>query len=106
MGKPRDDTTLCPQPMRRSGFPDRLGSVSLPSFVAGYRQYAGAFPASRVDAVLRVREAARNKLTADVYMRGQRGEIVAELRGCEWTVDPSLANEFRAARRDSVAGHG
>ncbi|MCH7870221.1 MAG: acyltransferase domain-containing protein [Planctomycetes bacterium] len=85
---------------------DRLGSPSLPSFVAGYRQYAGAFPASGVDAVLRVREAARSKLTADVYMRGQRGEIVAELQGCEWTVDPTLASEFRAARRDSVAGHG
>ncbi len=85
---------------------DRLGSPSLPSFIAGYRQYSSAFPASGVEAVLRVREAARSKLTADVYMRGQRGEIVAELQGCEWTVDPSLASEFRAARRDSVAGHG
>ena len=85
---------------------DQLGSPSLPSFIAEYRQYRGAFPASGVEAVLRVREAARHKLTADVHMLGQRGEIVAQLQGCEWTVDPSLASEFRAPPRGSVVRHG
>jgi hypothetical protein len=85
---------------------DQLGSPSLPSFIAEYLQYRGAFPGSGVDAVLRVREAARHKLTADVHMLGQRGEIVAQLQGCEWTVDPSLASEFRAPPRGSVVRHG
>ncbi len=72
-----------------------LGALSLPSRIARYRQHAARFPIEGATAELLVREAAQHRLTGDVLVRDESGATVASLEGCEWTVDASLAEQFR-----------
>jgi acyl transferase domain-containing protein len=72
-----------------------LGALSLPSCIGRYRQYSGRFPADGATAELRVIEATQRRLTGDIHVRYDAGGAVALLEGCEWTVDASLAEQFR-----------
>ena len=79
-----------------------LGSLSLPTFGARYRQYTAAFPTDGVVAVLEIREQSRHRVTGDITFLDASGTVLARMEGYAWTVDPSLRDAFRplAAQSD------
>ena len=73
---------------------EELGSVSLPTCGARYRQYSAAFPSDGVVAALEVRERSTHRVTADITFLNTSGTVVARMEGYAWTVDPSLREAF------------
>ena len=73
---------------------EELGSVSLPTYGARYRQFAATFPRDGVLAVLEVRERSSHRVTADITFLAAGGTVVARMEGYAWTVDPSLREAF------------
>ncbi len=73
----------------------RLGTVSLPSYAAGYRQYCKRFPADGVTAELRVESATASRLKADILFYDKQRRTVAMLSGYEATLDPGLSAAFK-----------
>ena len=73
---------------------EELGSVSLPTCGARYRQYTEAFPGAGVVAALEVRERSTLRVTADITFLDTSGTVVARMEGYAWTVDPSLREAF------------
>ena len=73
---------------------EELGSLSLPTGGARYRQYTAAFPAHSVLAALEVREHSAHRVTADITFLDTSGTMVAQMEGYAWTVDPSLRKAF------------
>ena len=73
---------------------EELGSVSLPTYGARYRQYTATFPRDGIVAVLEVRERSTHRLTADITFLDTGGAVVAQMEGYAWTVDPSLGEAF------------
>ncbi|MBI9082667.1 MAG: SDR family NAD(P)-dependent oxidoreductase [Desulfobacterales bacterium] len=71
------------------------GVRCLPSFIGAYRQYCRSFPRGSVEVALRVTCATDRKLTGDVTVTDNKGQIVAILTGFEAIMDPALANAFR-----------
>ena len=82
---------------------ETLGSVSLPSFGACYRQYRSPLPGGGLSAVLTARKSDPRRLTADVAFLDADSRVVAKMDGFEWTVDASLGAAFGRA---SVAAAG
>ena len=76
---------------------EQMGAPSLPSYLGRYRQYAAELPAEGSSCILQVRDTSRSKLTADIAWVDAAGVLVADLTGCECTVDPLLAKAFRHA---------
>jgi hypothetical protein len=74
---------------------ERSGQVCLPSRVGAYRQYL-AYPKGRVGVSLIKRQATSHKLVADGTVVDDAGRLIADFRGCEFTVDASLWSAFRA----------
>ena len=76
-----------------------LGSVSLPTFGARYRQYTAAFPTDGVVAVLEIpgnRAAIGSLATSPSSMPA--GRCWRGWRGTRWTVDPSLRDASAHSR--------
>ena len=73
---------------------EELGSVSLPTYGARYRQYAATFPSDGIVATLEVRERSTHRVTADITFLDTGGSVVARMEGYAWTVDPSLGEAF------------
>jgi len=73
---------------------EALGSVSLPTYGARYRQFRAAFPSDGVVAVLEVRERSPQRVTADITFLDTSGTVVAQMEGYAWAVDPSLREAF------------
>jgi malonyl CoA-acyl carrier protein transacylase/NAD(P)-dependent dehydrogenase (short-subunit alcohol dehydrogenase family) len=73
---------------------EELGSVSLPTYGARYRQYTATFPRDGIVAVLEVRERSTHRVTADITFLDTSGTVVAQMEGYAWTVDPSLGEAF------------
>ncbi len=73
---------------------EELGSVSLPTYGARYRQYTATFPSDGIVAVLEVRERSTHRVTADITFLDTGGIVVAQMEGYAWTVDPSLREAF------------
>lgn len=80
-----------------------MGAVSLPAFIARYRQYTPAFPRDGAICTLHAREAARATLTADIAFVGTDGRLLAEMSGFEAIVDSSLASAFQRRGAGSIA---
>jgi NAD(P)-dependent dehydrogenase (short-subunit alcohol dehydrogenase family) len=74
---------------------EQLAAPALPSRIAAYRQYVDRMPVDAITARLLVTEHAEHRLTADVDFVDSKGAVVAQLSGCTWTVDASLAESFR-----------
>ena len=73
---------------------EALGSVSLPTYGARYRQFRAALPSDGVVAVLEVRERSPQRVTADITFLDTSGTVVAQMEGYAWAVDPSLREAF------------
>jgi len=73
---------------------EELGSVSLPTYGARYRQYTETFPSAGVVAALEVRDRSTHRVTADITFLDTSGTVVARMEGYAWTVDPSLREAF------------
>ena len=71
-----------------------LGSVSLPTYGARYRQYTATFPTDGIVAALEVRERSTHRVTADITFLDTGGIVVAQMEEYAWTVDPSLREAF------------
>lgn len=74
---------------------EKMGSVSLPSYMAAYRQYRKKFPAEGVTVVLEVQDVSEHKMAANITFLDQNDIVVAQLRGYEAIADPSLFKAFK-----------
>ncbi len=83
---------------------EELGVVSLPSYVARYRQYRRRLPAEGVTAAMEVRHRSPHKLVGDFWFLDRSGEVVARMEGYEATADASLAQTFRKRTLPTEAG--
>jgi hypothetical protein len=76
---------------------ENMGVVSLPSYIASYRQYRSKFPAGGVTAVLEVQASSEHKMTGDITFLDQDNIVVARLTGYQAIADPSLFKAFHSA---------
>ena len=74
---------------------DEMGKVSLPSYLASYRQYCDSFPANGVTAILKVNEATDHIMRGDFTFLDPDNIIVARLSGYEAVFDASLYKAFK-----------
>ncbi len=76
---------------------ENMGVVSLPSYIASYRQYRSKFPAEGVTAVLEVQVSSEHKMTGDITFLDQDNIVVARLTGYQAIADLSLFKAFHSA---------
>ncbi len=74
---------------------EQKGMVSLPSFVASYRQYCRKFPRHPVTAVLEVTRTSERKMTGNFTFLDDQGRVAAELLGYEATMNETLFKAFK-----------
>ncbi len=74
---------------------EQKGMVSLPSFVASFRQYCRKFPETPVTAILEVNSVTDHKMIADVTILDSNRRVAAELKGYEAIMDSSLFKAFK-----------
>ncbi len=74
---------------------EEIGSVSLPSYCASYRQYTRAFPSNGLTAVLVVTAQTDRKLRADITLLDSNDVVVAQVSGYEAVMDTSLIKAFK-----------
>ncbi|GBC60729.1 type I polyketide synthase [Desulfonema ishimotonii] len=74
---------------------EEKGLVSLPGYVAAWRQYVSHFPSEGVTAVLEVRETGNRKMKGDFTFLDDREKIVARLTGYEAIMDDALFKAFK-----------
>ncbi len=74
---------------------EEVGKVSLPSYLASYRQYCDSFPAKGVTAILKVKEATDHIMRGDFTFLDPENVIVAKLSGYEAVFDASLYKAFK-----------
>jgi len=82
---------------------DERGAVSLPSFLARYRQLR-PFPRDGVTISFIVLRTGAHTATGDFRFTDDRGELVARIDGYECTVDAGLEAAFRAPAAASPRG--
>ena len=76
------------------------GEVSLPNYLAGYRQYA-AIPAEGLKTVIKARKKSSSSATADIEFLDAQGNLVARIEGYECTMSPSLRSAFERRTLDA-----
>jgi hypothetical protein len=74
---------------------EEMGKVSLPSYLASYRQYCDSFPAKGVTAILKVNEATDHIMRGDFTFLDPDNMIIARLTGYEAVFDASLYKAFK-----------
>ncbi|MBT8374410.1 MAG: polyketide synthase dehydratase domain-containing protein, partial [Deltaproteobacteria bacterium] len=74
---------------------DQLGQVSLPSYLASYRQYCNCFPANGITAIFKVNKATNHTMKGDFTFLDLNNVIVARLSGYEAVLDASLYKAFK-----------
>ena len=74
---------------------DEMGKVSLPSYLASYRQYCDSFPAKGVTAILKVNEVTDHIMRGDFTFLDPDNVIIARLTGYEAVFDASLYKAFK-----------
>jgi hypothetical protein len=74
---------------------EEMGKVSLPSYLASYRQYCDSFPAKGVTAILKVNEATDHIMRGDFTFLDPDNIIIARLTGYEAVFDASLYKAFK-----------
>ncbi len=72
----------------------KTGNLSLPGYIANYRQYADRFPQGKVRCALHVHQASPSRIVADAILRDDAGKLIAKLEGCTWTTNAQLADAF------------
>ncbi|MDY6793053.1 MAG: SDR family NAD(P)-dependent oxidoreductase [Thermodesulfobacteriota bacterium] len=74
---------------------DEMGKVSLPSYLASYRQYCDRFPAKGITAILKVHKATDHIMRGDFTFLDPDNVIIAKLTGYEAVFDASLYKAFK-----------
>ena len=74
------------------------GGPSLPSALARYRQFVGAFPKGGCRAVIGVALGISAIATATIQFLDEKGNLLASAEGCEFVVDAALRDAFRLNR--------
>ncbi len=74
---------------------DEMGKVSLPSYLASYRQYCDSFPSNGITAILKVNKATDHIMRGDFTFLNADNVIVARLSGYEAVFDASLYKAFK-----------
>jgi hypothetical protein len=74
------------------------GRASLPTAIAGYRQYRRTFPRDGVRIVVQAQRRNDANVVADAEVLDVAGEVVAELTGIEHVLDAQLSSAFRRNR--------
>ncbi|MBT8356258.1 MAG: SDR family oxidoreductase, partial [Deltaproteobacteria bacterium] len=74
---------------------DQLGQVSLPSYLASYRQYCNCFPANGITAIFKVNKATNHTMKGDFTFLDLNNVIVARLSGYEAVLDASFYKAFK-----------
>jgi NAD(P)-dependent dehydrogenase (short-subunit alcohol dehydrogenase family) len=70
----------------------------LPCRIGSYRQFRRAYPAGRLQIVVRVARHSSLTVSADADILDGTGEIVARLEGCESSIDSGLERAFHRNR--------
>ncbi len=73
---------------------EQKGKVSLPSYMASYRQYMNKFPDDEVTAVLEIKDAGAHKIKGDFIFMDKDDNVVAAIKGYEAVMDDSLFDKF------------
>jgi hypothetical protein len=81
---------------------EEKGIVSLPSYIASYRQHRPQFPSDGVTVILEVTDSTNRKMKGDITFLDTDDEIVARLTGYEAIMDPSLHKAFKPQYRASA----
>jgi hypothetical protein len=81
---------------------EEKGIVSLPSYIASYRQYRPQFPSDGVTVILAVTDSTNRRMKGDITFLDADDEIVARLTGYEAIMDPSLHKAFKPQLRASA----
>jgi hypothetical protein len=79
---------------------ENIGKVSLPSYIASYRQYRTRFPEQGVTAVLEVQTSSEHKMTGDITFLDQDNVVVARITGYHAVADASLFKAFKGQISD------
>ncbi len=74
---------------------EQKGMVSLPSYIASFRQYCRKFPDTPVTAVLDITNVTNRKMTGNITFLDSNKIVTAELIGYEATMDSSLFKAFK-----------
>ena len=74
------------------------GGPSLPSALARYRQFVGAFPKGGCRAVIAVAIGISAIAVATIQFLDRQGNLLASAEGCEFVVDAALRDAFRQNR--------
>jgi len=74
------------------------GGPSLPSALARYRQFVGAFPKGGCRAVIGVAIGISAIAVATIQFLDRQGNVLASAEGCEFVVDAGLRDAFRLNR--------
>jgi len=77
---------------------EETGVVSLPSYIASYRQYRENFPPEGVTGILEVKHVTDHKMTGDFTFIDADNIIVATLTGYEAIMNASLNQAFKLRR--------
>ena len=81
---------------------EEKGAVSLPSYVASYRQYRDQFPADAITVELEITEVTSRKMQGDFTFLDSENEMVARLTGYKAIMDTSLFKAFKPQYRASA----
>jgi NAD(P)-dependent dehydrogenase (short-subunit alcohol dehydrogenase family)/acyl carrier protein len=79
------------------------GAGSLPTVIAGYRQFQRAYPKDGARIVARIKHVTKHRAVADIDMVDKQGKLVAMLEGYECVIDSSLNEAFRKNQVTNVA---
>jgi hypothetical protein len=79
------------------------GAGSLPTAIAGYRQYQRSYPRDGARIAARIKHSARHQAIADIEILDKHGKLVATLQGYECVIDASLNEAFRKNQITNVA---
>jgi len=74
---------------------EQKGMVSLPSYIASYRQYRRKFPDTPITAVLDITDVTNRKMIGNITFLDANKVVTAELIGYESTMDSSLYKTFK-----------
>jgi hypothetical protein len=74
---------------------EQMGNVSLPSYVASYRQYCRRFPSGGLTVVLQIRETSQHKLKGDFVFLDADRRVAAAMTGYEAVMDAALYRAFK-----------
>ena len=78
------------------------GAGSLPTAIAGYRQYQRSYPKDGARIIARIKHSTEHQAIADIEIQDRHGKPVARLEGYECVIDGSLNTAFQNNRAANI----